>query len=97
MFAAICVFKFVSNSNCVDQFALNVVDSMFWLKKRNCWNAKVVDVELLPFYITNSICDFPKFRGSLITHQPTESLWISYNSMSHYCAPFIGIHIIKIG
>ena len=42
------------------------------------------------------ICDSPKSRGLLITYQSTESLWISCNSTSHRCIPFIRIHNLTL-
>ena len=38
------------------------------------------------------VCDAPKSGGLLIIHQPTKSLWISYNSIPHHCVPFTRIH-----
>ena len=45
-----------------------------------------------------SLCNAPKSEGPLIIHQPTESLWISCNSIPRRCVPFTWIcNLTKIG
>ena len=54
---------------------------------------KTLNLKIL-YFLMNLwyVCDAPKSGGPLITHQPTESLWISCNSIPHRCVPFTGIH-----